>query len=315
MNKNNKKEKKGVSNIYFNKNQKQIKSEKSMEIDVKNYDFTNKFGKPIHEFEREWSDFISFVLEAKTVLGKSNSLDYLEQFAQIQKQTHTNLEKLYIKMLLATLYENDSKPLSDLREKIANFSESNVDKDERSMFVSMLLMETKCEKTSLLNQINSLSLEIQQSQDEMQQPASKERATDRYANLAESMEQDQENIVSQKKKKQTTSSKTYIITSDQGPQAPKRRNITGLQKIRNEITKKKSFLLYNRNIPVSETGIKRIRIKESFENVVEFVKSELDKIQEGELILEEVGKAKVVFKKIKAKNSKKRNVKRLKVAG
>lgn len=203
-------------------------------------------------------------------------------------------EQEYLKILLAVVMDLDLENSKVVIEKIAMFHEREVDEDERGMFVSMLVSNVRFQKEHYLSELNNLVVKNVVSKLENKNHQVEEIATTTV-----------KKTIKRKKLKFIQKQEVFILHNKKDVQTPVPKNnrtrkssVSSQQKVVSVLEKSKSFLIYKEAFPLPK-GIKRIRIKENYEKILQFIEGYITKMNLPVQIIVEKDRAKILFNNIK----------------
>lgn len=213
-----------------------------------------------------------------------------------------------IKVAIAILLDISLGEYTEDILSLAYFSEEEMDKDEKDTFVSILLSEIKAGKKVVLDDFCSLS--VNKNKDII-------TASKSSINIEDSIYFEDEKVFCPRNKKvkknsshafivhKSTSNKNNLetIESEVKPRTRKR-GVSSRQKILSVLGKHQSFLIYQEAFTLPK-GIKRIRVKESFDEIITFIKKHVSETNLPVDVVVEENKAKVLFKDNKIQKQKK----------
>ncbi len=239
-----------------------------------------------------------FVLQRLVKINQeagNSKLFKLMSFIRSEESFDSNWLKIAIAILL-----DSPTPISEEIQVLGYFHEKNVQKDERAMFVSILLCEIEAKKESILVDFDNLKLPVAK----VEKPHILETSSESLVDIEEDYSK------SLRKRKTQKQAKQVFILYKKGPELnrprPRKSGISSRQKIISVLEKEQNFLIYQEAFPLP-SGIKRIRIKENFEQIVQFIKSYIAQTHLLVEIVVEQDRAKVLFKKTKKQQKKMRN--------
>lgn len=266
-------------------------------------------------YKSEW-EFLSEKIDEALQLLSSNFL--LKGFKKvITNKIEEDFDNKFVDFILVILLE-DTNDVSSLIKEIAYFRERSISEDERDMFVSILFSELQFKKDALMKEFLSLLNCNQQKRVKEMVKSEGLQQTTKQVDTKDEIDVDsiEEKLTERKKKnrKKSHMKQVYLVSkkTNEKPRRRKKTDISTEQKIISVLEKQKSFLIYKEAFPLPN-GIKRIRIKESFDEVVGFIEKYVKNHDEiNPKIIIEDEKAKVVFEHSK-EIKKERNVRRLKM--
>ncbi|MDD3263050.1 MAG: hypothetical protein PHR61_04325 [Candidatus Absconditabacteria bacterium] len=216
----------------------------------------------------------------------------------------------WLKIAIAILLNLPAEPISEEIQILAYFHEKNVQKDERATFVSILLCEIGARKELILSGFDSLKLPSIVAKIEKPSIVQTSRGLDDSVDIEENYKP------SRSKRKTQKQSKQVFILHKKEPEPnrprPRKSGISSRQKIISVLEKEQSFLIYQEAFPLP-SGIKRIRIKENFGQIVQFIESYIAQTHLPVEVVVEQDRAKVLFKKTKRQQKKTRQKTQIRV--
>ncbi|AHB41151.1 TPA: hypothetical protein DIC40_02830 [Patescibacteria group bacterium] len=203
---------------------------------------------------------------------------------QQKEQEQSFDEQEYLKILLSVVMDLDLENHETIIKEIAVFHERDVDEDEKDMFVNMLISSVEAKKEHYLSKLNVVPVteasKPSVEETEVVKPIKRKRLK---------IVQEQVFILHNKKETPTPVTKNN---------RNRKSSVSSRQKVISVLEKSQSFLIYQEAFPLPK-GIKRIRIKENFDKILQFIEEYITKKNLPVRIIVEKDRAKVLFKDIK----------------
>jgi len=225
----------------------------------------------------------------------------IEKFKTILQQKRKKEEAFdqeYLKMIMAILMEfNQDKKIIN---EVAEFHEKEIQKEQLSLFVSILMSEVEANKNSIIKEFDLMCL-------------------NHFSQSDKSIGNNFELSILKRKNKKLTEQVFVLHPKEQIPKPKIKRTkkslLSSKDKVISVLENHQSFLIYQEAFPLPN-GIKRIRIKENFDKVLEFIKDYISDMNLPADIIFEGNIVKILFKddKKKANNSKDKKQPRIKAA-
>lgn len=247
---------------------------------------------------------MDFVLQKLIKINQKSEdprLSKLMSFIEIDK-FDAKLIKIAIAILLDVSLGERTKDIIDL----AYFHEEEMDEDEQQTFVSILLCEIEAKKESTLADFDNLKLPAIVAKVEKPLIVKTSRPLENLIDIEEDY-----NKPSRKRKAQKQAKQVFILHK-KGPELsrsrPRKSGVSSKQKIMSVLEKHQSFLIYQEAFPLPK-GIKRIKVKGNFDQIVVFIEEYVSQTNLPVQVIVEEDRAKVIFKKDLEKRQKKERYK------
>lgn len=253
-----------------------------------------------HHFSENQS--MDFVLQQLVKINQKAGDPRLFKLQSLIKSEESFGEN-WIKIFIAILTDLSPEKYADDIEKLAYLHEKEVQKDEIQMFVSILLCEIEARKELILNNFNHLKVPPK-IVSKKETPNNSVKTLDNSIDIEEVY-----TTISRSKRKQKNTKQVFILhkkDSDLGRSRPRKSGISSRQKIVSVLEKHQSFLIYQEAFPLP-SGIKRIRIKENFEQIIDFIEEYIAQTNLPVEVVIEQDRAKVLLKDKKRQQKKEKH--------